>query len=154
MHFLPQLHQMQSTISATIFLAAFILSSSYINLVALPVELLVYSYTMRINRRLYRNCDIWIFLMSVRCLKCTRVHAHSSRSLCYTTITRRPIVDLLDIVSTWFLIQFTILRLLDTMLNYKKTAFKPQGVSRKMSLFVTHTVWILKLSFKRNKLFL
>lgn len=112
---------------------------------ATEVELPVRGYTVRINGQLYRNSDIWIFLMSVRCLKCTRVHEHSSTSLC-TTITRRPIVDLLDIVSTWFLVQFTISRLLDTICWSTRKPFKPQTVSCKMGLFITprrFMMWIL-----------
>lgn len=81
--------------------------------------------------------------MSVRCLKCTRVHEHSGTSLC-TTITRRPIIDLLDIVSTWFLVQFTISRLLDTIYWSTRKPFKPHAVSRKISLFITPcSMWIL-----------
>lgn len=43
---------------------------------------------------------------SARAPKCTPL---------YVTITARTIVDLLDIVSTRFLVQFAIMRLLDTI---------------------------------------
>lgn len=120
------------------FWAAFILSSSYINLVALPAELLVCSYMVRINGRLYRNYDIWIFLMSavlkVHASACALKHVfmHNYNETAY----RRFPWHRFNMISCT-VYNFAIIRY--DMLNYSCSNQRVCEFNRKMSLFVART---------------